>query len=1365
MQKLKILNHFHTDVSKFDSAALVGDMVKKAAEYGVEAMAITEHGNMASLEDFLDCCKEYNIKAIPGVEAYYRNSKLPFRRSHLVLHAKNLKGYHQIAKAVTESNHYLEKDKFPVMNDEILMKFFGPGSDGHGNVIATSACMSGPLGTILLHNDGIKKRCNKKLIQFSDKYHIPMDHFQEILKKQEREKQYLEDLIEERKRMTVERTETRKIANQKFTARKNRVERLRGTDAYESMLQQLENDMELSKQASVRVSKLDQEIKEKQKEITKQRNVVNQGKGMTNKITHLFEKIKEDGSACISDETVSKCVDTQIQRMIYIFGQNDFWIEIQNHRVPDEIKIMPVLVQYAKKYHLQTISANDAHMVNNSEDDFHAREIMKSAENRKWYPLDEYAKELYIKTDEELRSILSELAISAEDIEAAMQGSYRLIDECNVVFKKEEHYPKFLKDGGDVNLELEKAAYAGLKEKGFDQNIVYQKRLRYELDIIESMGYADYHMIVKDFLEVGRLIGKLTPNHLKYLKDHVNEMDLNQFLAYINENANYIGYSIGPGRGSAAGSLVCFCLGITSIDPLKYNLLFERFLNPERVSMPDIDSDIHTEVRYLLIEYVKKKYGQHSTCCIMTQGRYQAKAAIRTSGRILSSRYYKENNVLIPLVNEIIAMFDKAIEQSTACKGCTKPCEKCAGCHKVFQKITDYVCANVLESDQRLSKAILADASLIVGRLFNYGMHAAGVVIADNGDVREYIPLLNNVKKGQWTSQCDMVKIEENGLLKMDFLGLRNLNVLTDTIRMVYERTGKLIDIDHMEMNDKQVFQQIFAKGDTNSVFQFESDGMKDMLTRFQPSSFEDLAILVAMYRPGPMQYIDDVIDVKHGRKKVSYATPELKEILEPTYGAITYQEQVQQIFQKLAGYSLGQADLVRRAMSKKKEKVLEKERAAFVNGDAERDIIGCVKNGISIEVANDLFDQMMEFAKYAFNKSHACAYAKVAYATGYCKCYYRLEYLTATLNYTDIKNAQPIFEDLSRYQIRVLAPDINLSQKDFTIYEDKVLFGLTHIPSIGKEAERLLEERKNGKYYDFIDFYSRVHPDKTMFENLLNAGAFQKFGSRQSIIETKEFLEKQIPLVEKQTKEIERQEKEFLTKKTDVQKQKTMEKIKKLKEIHELTKKELENYVMPFYERNFMKDLEDEYRLLGVFVSGHPMDYVETNCPVSSVISRTYPKGQRVKITGVVLNKNAFITRKSQQEMCFFDLEDQKKRISVVCFAQNYEKYKELIEDFYPITIICRIGYREDQTMQFYLEEALEEAAGSHVQLLLGLPEVKYWNEYAPIVRSYQSSRGCKLLVYCQKENFINPCQFNVSAQILENEILKSHMEKIGNL
>lgn len=1361
---LKIVNHFHTDASKFDSAALVKDMVKKAAEYGAEAMAITEHGNMASMEEFLDCCKEYGIKAIPGVEAYYRNPELPFKRSHLVLHAKNLKGYHQIAKAVTESNHYLEKEIYPIMNDEILMKFFGPGSEGYGNVIATSACMGGPLATILLHNAGVIKKCNNKMINFGEKYHIPLNNFQGIMNTQKEEEALLDQMLEEKKLLTQKKTAFKKIADQKFTAKKNRIARLEGTPSYETMLTQLNQEMEYAKNAALIVKKLTQEVKEKQKEISKQRNVVKQGKNLTGKITNLLQRVEKDKSTCIPEESIEKCMETQLQRLIYTFGKNNFWIEVQNHGIPEELKVMPILVQYAKKYGLQTISANDAHMVNNSEDDFHAREIMRSAENGTWRPLDKYARELYIKTDEELRSILSELDISAEDVEAAMQGSYRLIKECNVVFKKEEHYPKFLKDGGDINAELEKVAYAGLKEKGLDQDPIYQKRIRYELNIIESMGYADYHMIVKDFLEVGRLIGKLTPKNLQYLKEHVDEMSLDQFMSYINENANYIGYSIGPGRGSAAGSLVCFCLGITSIDPIKNNLLFERFLNPERVSMPDIDSDIHTEVRYLLIEYVKKKYGQHSTCCIMTQGRYQIKEAIRTAGRVLSVRYYKDKGVLLPLVNDIIAMVEKANEQSISCEGCTKPCEKCLSCQKIFKKITEYVCANVLETDQKLSRAILYDASLIYGRLYSYGMHAAGVVIADNGDVREYIPLLNNVKKKQWTSQCDMVKIEENGLLKMDFLGLRNLNVLTDTIRMVYERTGRILDFDHMEMNDKQVFEQIFAKGDTNSVFQFESNGMKDMLKRFKPSSFEDLAILVAMYRPGPMQYIDSVIEVKHGRKKVSYATPALKEILEPTYGAIVYQEQVQQIFQKLAGYSLGQADLVRRAMSKKKEKVLEKERVAFVYGDVKRRINGCKNNGITENVANQLFDEMMEFAKYAFNKSHACAYAKVSYATAYCKYYYALEYLTATLNYTDIKKAQPIFEDLSRYKIKVLAPDINLSQLDFVIYDEKILFGFTHIPNVGVDSEKLIQIRKTGKFVSFLDFFVRVRPGKSLFKNLLNAGAFQKFGSRQTITEAKDYYENQLKLLESKKNEIERAEKEFLKKKTEAQKKRAMEKIKKLKAAYKIAEDEFEHYVAPFYEPDHLKDLADEYELLGVFVSGHPMDHIETDYSVSKVLRYSYQRKVKIKLTGVILNKNEFITRKTQQEMCSFDFEDQEKRINVVCFAQKYSKYKEQIQDFSVMSLICSIGYnKNDGSMQFYLEEVLEEVKEKNAELLLEIPEADQWNEYALQVRSYQKQQGCKLLIYCRKENVVSSCQFTVSIQILEDEILRSHMEKLG--
>ena len=332
-------------------------------------------------------------------------------------------------------------------------------------------------------------------------------------------------------------------------------------------------------------------------------------------------------------------------------------------------------------------------------------------------------------------------------------------------------------------------------------------------------------------------------------------------------------------------------------------------------------------------------------------------------------------------------------------------------------------------------------------------------------------------------------------------------------------------------------------------------------------------------------------------------------------------------------------------------------------------------------------------------------------------------------------------------------------------IHDEKVLFGLTHIPNVGVDAEKLIQIRKISKFVSFRDFFLRVRPGKSLFNNLLNAGAFQKFGSRQTIAEAKDYYTEQLKVLEKQKNEIEKAEKDFLNKKTEALKKRAMEKIKNLKEIHRIAEDEFEHYTPPFYESDHLKDLADEYELLGVFVSGHPMDHIETNCTVSKVLVRNYQKGYRVKITGVILNKNAFITRKKQQEMCFFDFEDQEKRINVVCFSQNYEKYKDQIHDFHVMTIVCRVGYDEDKTMQFYLEEVLEEAKGSHTQLLIEIPEASAWMQYADKIRAYRNKQGCKLLVYCKKENFINTCDFTVSANILEDELLQTHMERIGKI
>lgn len=1326
-QEIKVLTHFHTDFSKFDSAAFVEDMVQRGAELGAEAMAISEHGVMTSIEPFLDACKAHQIQPILGVEAYLQEDGEE-GRSHLVLYAKNMDGYHAIAKAVSASNERLDASGFPRMNFEILERFFGKGSQGEGNVIATTACISGPFARILLHDRFLEEKKLRLQENFQKKYRfMDINQFIQIYREKERR---IEAIKRNVKELQEEKRECKKRAERKFGLAQKRVDKLKGTDTYEGAKRELEAEKEICAKAKEKVRELEAQIKELQTTMRLQKKDFAEAKKMYTKCEHLQQQCQTlTENQWGREEMQNHFLDT-LYRFLRIFGKN-LWVEVQNHGMKEEAMVMPYLVSVAQAYQLQLIAANDAHMVYGTPRDIYARECMKSLRFNKWSPCSESEKQLYIKTDAELKHALLGLNLSEEVVDLAMAGCVRLKDECHMEFVQENHYPKFSNEPGyDANKELEMAAWKGFYEKIKHPTKEYQERMKYEIHIIQSMGYSDYHLIVKDFLEVGRKIGNLPKKKFQYLKDHVLEMDYQTFMEFIDTNQTYFGYSIGPGRGSAAGSLVCYCLGITNLDPIENDLLFERFLNPERVSMPDIDSDIHTEVRPILIEYVKKKYGEHSVCCIMTEGRNQTKASVRSAGRIVGSRYYQDSAALYSVADQI----GKAIPDSV-------------------KKIEDCKEDLLLEfQGDKTVRAILDTAEVIQGRLFTHGMHAAGVVISDNGDIREYIPLMYNEANRQFTSQCDMIKIEENGLLKMDFLGLKNLDIITDAIRLIYERTGKKINLDHLDMEDRQVYHEIYSRGDTNSVFQVESNGMKDMLRKFQPESFADICLLVAMYRPGPMEFIPGVIEVKHGRKKVSYAATQLKDILSPTYGAIVYQEQVQKIFQVLAGYSLGQADLVRRAMSKKKDKLLEKERAAFVSGDQERNIVGCLANGISEEVANKLFDQMKDFAKYAFNKSHAAVYAKTSYITAYLKHYYPLEYLTAVLNHTENDKAGPIFENILAYGYRVLPPDVNHSMKDFTLEGNDVRFGLSHIPNIGKECEELIKEREKEPFASYSDFYLRVKPKKKLFDNLLKTGGFDTFGSRKGVIDASGFLKQWMKEMDTLNMSIEKNEKAFLAEKNQTKKKKLIETMKKQKQLKRHLEEDLEYYQIPKELDDVMQNLKDEYELLGLFLGSHPMNYVENQgSNVSEVVKQPHRAKEIITMTGLVLNVRILKTRKDQKDFAIFDFGDQSHKIQVVCFPKNYEKLKQHLCDFSVLNIQCKVG-EKDGEVQYYLENVIPTFT-SQTKLILEIPCYAQWGAYREMIEDYRVDNGCQLLIYTKKERYIGTYQRLVSSNILKDQ------------
>lgn len=1352
------LIHCHTQNSKKDSALTVQRLVERAKELECPAITLTNHGVMLDIYEFLKECKKQGIKGIPGVEAYYKETENVFKdiltyditnihRAHLLLLAKDEIGFKYISKLVSESYNYLDHDKhnnaYPCINLSLLKKYFGEGTEGYGHIFVTTACMAGIPAQILLFNHYIEKEI-EKYEKMREKYSSPTD------KSYISNKENLEKTLEEIKKKTAEKNEYSKISKKKTAAKEKRLEALKEKNdpSYEEKAKELEEMKKEIEEAGRRTEELKQEITELQNKKKSINAAIKSSEKDHEKWQILTDKIVSKQKSLLTTEQMHNDAKNIIKYFDNMLGHGNFYIEMQYHYIEEEQKIMPKLTEIAKELNIPMVAANDVHIATNSEDDILARQLQRSLRFNKWEEPTKGDKELYIKTDKELSSILLEI-LPSDIVDEAMMGIKTIIDNCNVELKPTPHYPKYISDvkGETADGALRRLAYKGInwrfKDGGWDDT--HQKRLEYELDVISKMGYSDYHLIVQDFLQYGRLLGKLP-------KDKIDTAPLEQeeLRQYLEDNNYDVGLGIGPGRGSGVGSLVCYLLGITALDPLKYDLLFERFLNVERVSMPDIDSDFKTDIRARVIDYCKYKYGEESVCRISTKGTQAAKAAIRNCARILGSQLYNDSKAFLSLGDEIAK---------------TIPTE-------INIKLSD--CDTILEQkfgNNKHAMQIIHNAKLTEGCVTQYGIHAGGVIIADGNPVSDYVPMMFDEDTNTWKTQCDMVESEENGLLKMDFLNLNNLDVITDTLHFIKQRHGISIDIEKVPV-EAEVLEHIYAKGLTNAVFQFESVGMKSMLKQFKPDSFEDLILLVAAYRPGPMQYLNGIIEIKRGRKKLTYLTPELEPILNKTYGSIIYQEQVMRIFQDLAGYSLGQADLVRRAMSKKKTSVLEKERESFINGDLERNIQGCKVNGISSEIANQLFDEMMEFAKYAFNKSHAAVYALVSYMTAYLKYHYPVEYLCSVMMHIKsdkIRDKIPgLMTDLEKFGIKLLCPSINDSSDNFSIIGNNIIFGLGSIKGVGVGAKPIVEERKqNGKYKSFIDFVNRtvatVTPSITNL--LISAGAFDCFcGNREAM------LEKTTPIYNYKKNIISLEEKMILTQEKledDEFNDKLVKELDKLSE--ELKEKRkllsLEKFNTSVDDTDRLKNEKD---LIGLFLSASPLDDYKTPEEEGCVnISDAIPTKQ-ISLMGIVTNLRIVNRKKDGKPMAFFELEDKSGYISVCCFADQYEKFSSFVEENKIVKISGKIDeqiddFNEDVKLTLYLQK-IEYIQKVLPDIIIGVNSILDWQEnvYPYILNNnYQTNNGYKLLILDRLFNEIRTCDFNVSQTILKDEYLMPVIRK----
>jgi DNA polymerase-3 subunit alpha len=931
-------------------------------------------------------------------------------------------------------------------------------------------------------------------------------------------------------------------------------------------------------------------------------------------------------SACLAGEVPRNLLRNSYEEarqtaLLYreIFGENNYFLELQDHGIPEQQKVNSQLLKLSRETGIPLAATNDVHYTYS--DDVEAHDILLCIqtgkkledENRMRYEGGQY----YLKSEEEMAALFPYAP-------EAIENTQKIADRCNVEIEfGVTKLPKFDVPEGFTSWEyLNKLCREGLERKYESITAQLEERLAYELNTIHSMGYVDYFLIVWDFI--------------RYAREH----DI----------------MVGPGRGSAAGSLVSYVLDITQLDPLKYALLFERFLNPERVSMPDIDVDFCYERRPEVIEYVVNKYGKDCVAQIVTFGTLAARGVIRDVGRVMSMPYGVVDSIAKMIPNELGITIDKALKMNPALKNMT---------------LEDPEVAKLIEMSKRLE-----------GLPRHTSMHAAGVVIAQK-PVEDYVPLAR-AADGTIVTQFTMTTLERLGLLKMDFLGLRTLTVIQDARLLAEKSSGSRIDMLKIDFDDANVYSMISA-GKCEGVFQLESAGMKSFMKELRPGSLEDIIAGIALYRPGPMDFIPSYIKGKNNPDQIHYDCPQLETILKPTYGCIVYQEQVMQIVRDLAGYTLGRSDLLRRAMSKKKASVMEKERQNFIYGNAEEGVPGCIANGIDEKTASRIYDSMLDFAKYAFNKSHAAAYAIVSYQTAWLKYYYPVEFMAALMT-SVIDNPGKVADYIltcKHMGIQILPPDINKSEGKFSVEDGKIRYGLTAIKSIGKPVMAVVEAERNahGPYKSLRDFCERLsnkEVNKRTLESFIKSGAFDGMGAnrQQMLIVYSQIIDQ----VQQQKKNSMSGQMTLFDLMSDEERV-TFEIT--LPNIPELPKEDL---------------LAFEKEVLGIYISGHPLEKYEEKWrrTITAVSSDFQPNedtgfpnvtdGKRVTIGGFIVEKTIKYT-KQNQIMAFITLEDLLGTAEVIVFPRDYERSSSVLEEGSKVFISGRVSLEEDRPSKLVLE------------------------------------------------------------------------------
>ena len=993
-------------------------------------------------------------------------------------------------------------------------------------------------------------------------------------------------------------------------------------------------------------------------------------------------------SACLAGEIPNKILKEDFEgaraaarRMNELFGPGNFFLELQDHGIRQQTQVNSTVMRLSKELDIPLVVTNDVHYIN--EDDAIPHDLLLCIQTGKLVSDTDRMRyeggQFFLKSEEEMQRLFPYAR-------EALENTHKIAERCNVeIVFGEQKVPKFdVPEGYDAYSYLQKLCEEGLEKRyGSPAPQDLKERLEYELDTIKNMGYVDYFLIVWDFI--------------RFAKSQ--------------------GIAVGPGRGSAAGSIVSYCLEITNIDPIRYQLIFERFLNPERVSMPDIDIDFCYERRQEVIDYVYRKYGKDKVVQIITFGTMAARMAVRDVGRVLAIPYAQVDKVAKMIPMELGITIEKALNSNPELK-------------QAYD--SDETTRNLIDMSMRLE-----------GLPRHTSIHAAGVVIGSR-PLDEFVPLSRGADN-VITTQFTMTTIEELGLLKMDFLGLRTLTVIQDAVRMIEKKIGQPLDIDNINYEDSKVYEMI-GQAKTEGVFQLESAGMKSFMRELRPENLEDIIAGISLYRPGPMDFIPKYIKGKQNKDTIQYSCPELEEILAPTYGCIVYQEQVMQIVMKLAGYTLGRSDLVRRAMSKKKGDVMARERANFVYGNEQEGVEGCIKRGIPENVANHIFDEMIDFAKYAFNKSHAAAYAVVAYQTAWLRCYHPVEFMAALLT-SVITNPKKITEYINTCRgmgIQILPPDINEGESGFSVSDGAIRYGLTAIKSLGKNViDAMVTERNaHGPYKNLKDFMERLTTkeiNKRTIENLIKSGALDSLGAtRKQLMMVYAFV----------LDEVNRERKENISGQMSL-----------FDFFSEEEKKEYEVQYPDVGEYDQAQKLAFEKEVMGIYVSGHPLeDYMDsmkkqitaktTDFEPDEDTGHAIVKDGYHYIVGGMLSGVTVKLTKTNQNMAFLTLEDLFGTVEIILFPRDYQKYRDVLVADTPLYVKGRASVSEESGKLVAEEIIPMDQVPKEVWIQVenvGVFQEKQQALY-DIIRQHSGERG--LVVYSRKDKAIKrlPSYQNIS-------------------